>query len=101
MGKRAVMMSHHLWQQMMTQGWCVTKIECTVGLPEGAVLIGSFFTESVRFTDDTSETLEMVSDPVFLFEHPSWQEDGNEHTIVTPRGEKVSVLLPEFKQHYS
>lgn len=101
MSKRAVRVSHELWQQMMTQGH-VTKVECTIGLPEDAVLIGSFFKEAVRFQNGTSGALEMVADPVFLFEHPSWQEpNDNEYTIVTPEGDKVAVLLPVFEQRYS
>ena len=82
MERRAVMVSHELWQQMMTQGYETGGLRCTRGLPEGARLIGAFY----RFNLSPAQW----PDPVFVFESDRWpdppgsymvEHDGNTYSV--------------------
>jgi hypothetical protein len=91
MPKRAVLVSFQLWKEWLTQGFRASNIECTKGLPEDAVLLGTFEKPSVI------RGVVTVPELVAVFESPSLEpyRDG-EYTVTTPDGDELPLITPEF-----
>jgi hypothetical protein len=73
MERRAVMVSHELWKQIMTQGYESGGITCVQGLPEDAELVGVF--------DKFNSTSAQLPDVAFVFKSGSWTTDTPSYTV--------------------
>ena len=100
MGTKQIQVSSKLWQQMCTVGWRGT-LECTEGLPEGAVFCGvSYIFPEFRLPSVGAPPPSLVEYMKFsqhiialIFEHPDWPE-------IEP-GEDTPVLRVGFRETYS
>lgn len=79
MEKRAIQVSHELWQDIMTEGYTSVGIKCVEGLPEDARFVTAFLREALSEKD--GDAWIMRPDPVFIFESDQWARPARNYTI--------------------
>ena len=72
----SVPISHEIWQDMMTKGHVIERVECIEGLPEGAEYIHNFY-DGWR------------NEVYFVYRHDSFDD--------VHLGEQMPQLCPEFQ----
>jgi len=96
MEKRAIQVSHELWQQIMTKGQPSVSFKCLEGLPEDARFVLSFFKDYEISQDDPSQWAR-GSDPVFVFESDNWKHPVGSARVQTPWGESFPYFDAVFQ----
>lgn len=82
MEKRAIQVSHGLWQQVMTQGYSSGGIKCLYGLPEDAKFVQAFYKQVGIVGPDV----------IFVFESDSWGDIVDWKTSTVKSLDRADVL---------